>query len=231
MLSRRSLQVNIGWSEQPQREESEVKDFLVVQWLRILPPMQGMWVQSLVWELRSHMCCAVLCRSVMSISLTPHGLCNLPGSSVHAVEQLSLHIETREKPKWPKKKKKKNVRLNACLQPFSAALIQMVIQRERLLQLWKTTSQRRPEVRVWLECSRIIRKAEWLPQRKQGGEGKETDQTDNGFSKSRASCRGWKDSDAFQSLSGSPEDFEQRNNITSLARLLWLLHRGSGVGG
>ena len=53
------------------------------------------------------MCCAVLCRSVMSISLTPHGLYNLPGSSVNAVEQLSLHIETREKPKWPKKKKKK----------------------------------------------------------------------------------------------------------------------------
>lgn len=46
-----------------------------------------------------------------------------------------------------------------------------------------------------LECSRIMR-AEWLQQRK-WGEGKETDQTDNGFSKSRASCRGWKDSDAY----------------------------------
>ena len=28
---------------------------LVVQWLRIHCPKQGMWVQSLVWELRSHM--------------------------------------------------------------------------------------------------------------------------------------------------------------------------------
>ena len=28
---------------------------LVVQWLRICLPMQGMLVQSLVWELRSHM--------------------------------------------------------------------------------------------------------------------------------------------------------------------------------
>ena len=29
--------------------------FLVVQWLRICLPMQGMWVQSLVRELRFHM--------------------------------------------------------------------------------------------------------------------------------------------------------------------------------
>ena len=28
---------------------------LVVQWLRICLPVQGMWVQSLVGELRSHM--------------------------------------------------------------------------------------------------------------------------------------------------------------------------------
>ena len=28
---------------------------LVVQWLRICLPMQGTWVSSLVWELRSHM--------------------------------------------------------------------------------------------------------------------------------------------------------------------------------
>ena len=27
----------------------------VVQWLRICLPTEGMWVQSLVWELRSHM--------------------------------------------------------------------------------------------------------------------------------------------------------------------------------
>ena len=29
--------------------------FLVVQWLRICPAMQGTWVQSFVRELRSHM--------------------------------------------------------------------------------------------------------------------------------------------------------------------------------
>ena len=28
---------------------------LAVQWLRIPLPMQGMWVRSLIWELRSHM--------------------------------------------------------------------------------------------------------------------------------------------------------------------------------
>ena len=42
------------WKDRPPtRNETEIS--LVVQWLRICLSMQGTWVRSLVWELRSHM--------------------------------------------------------------------------------------------------------------------------------------------------------------------------------
>ena len=34
----------------PEYIKNYYRDFLVVQWLRIRLPMQGTWVQSLVWE-------------------------------------------------------------------------------------------------------------------------------------------------------------------------------------
>ena len=63
----------------------------MVQWLRLHLPMQGVQVQSLVWELtitwnrssivtnsikdcKNGLCCAVLSHSVVSNSLLPHGL-------------------------------------------------------------------------------------------------------------------------------------------------------------
>ena len=34
------------------------EDFVVVQWFRLHFPLQGMWIQSLIRELRSHMPCS-----------------------------------------------------------------------------------------------------------------------------------------------------------------------------
>ena len=88
-----------GLSSHALKSPSEPAGFLgtslVVQWLRTRLPMQGMWVQSLVGELRSYMpqgswnlsqnknkylkkYYAFLC------SVTCHPMdCSLPGSSVH----------------------------------------------------------------------------------------------------------------------------------------------------
>ena len=56
------------------------RDFVVVQWLRICPAMQGSRVQFLVGELRSHMC-LTLCRPMDY---------NLPCSSVHGIIQARI---------------------------------------------------------------------------------------------------------------------------------------------
>ena len=47
-----------GWADDRRLGSSKankIRTSLVVQWLRICLPMQGMWVQALVGELRSHM--------------------------------------------------------------------------------------------------------------------------------------------------------------------------------
>ena len=41
----------------PSNFHGDGETFLVIQWLRFHLPMQGTWVQSLVWVLRSHMSC------------------------------------------------------------------------------------------------------------------------------------------------------------------------------
>ena len=51
-LSGSKISLDVGYTVQVTDKGRCVRDFLVVQWLRIHLPMQGMWVQFLVGELR-----------------------------------------------------------------------------------------------------------------------------------------------------------------------------------
>ena len=102
MLSSRSLQVNIG-SEQPQREDGthlwtdhkkvRLRTSLVVQWLRILLPMQGMWVRSLVRKLRSHMCCALSLSRVQLFATPWTSACQAPLPTLWSSWACTLKLE------------------------------------------------------------------------------------------------------------------------------------------
>ena len=62
---------------------------LVVQWLRICLPMQGIWVQSLAEEQGSYRLGGHLDHTLRLLSLT---LCSLPLTTRGALEKLELHI-------------------------------------------------------------------------------------------------------------------------------------------
>ena len=146
MLSSRSLQVNIG-SEQPQREDGthlwtdhkkvRLRTSLVVQWLRILLPMQGMWVQSLVRELRSHMCCALSLSHVQLFDTPWTSACQGPLPTLWSSWACTLKLERSLS--GQKKKKKRMWGWMLVSSHFQLPWYRWLF-RERLLQLWKATS-------------------------------------------------------------------------------------------